>query len=154
MRWAICCMLMLLTGLVNAYPVTEFKIHREEVVRVYDGDTFFITLDYLPDIFGKELGVRITGIDTPELKSTCPTKEAKLIEKEQALQAKAFLEQTLANARVIRLVLSTEGNSRDKYFRLDATVMVDGQDVGELLISKRMAVYYDGNTKKSWCTLP
>ena len=37
------------------------------VVKVRDGDTFIINIENVPDVFGKEIAVRIRGIDTPEL---------------------------------------------------------------------------------------
>ncbi len=42
--------------------------------------------------------------------------------------------------------------SRDKYFRIDARVLADGQDLADLLISQGLAVPYDGGTKTAdWC---
>jgi endonuclease YncB( thermonuclease family) len=41
---------------------------------------------------------------------------------------------------------------RDKYFRIDATILADGVDTSELMINKGHAVRYDGGTKqKDWC---
>lgn len=37
------------------------------VVKVRDGDTFVINIENVPDVFGKNIAVRIRGIDTPEL---------------------------------------------------------------------------------------
>lgn len=38
-----------------------------KVIKVRDGDTFVITIEDTPDVFGEEIAVRIRGIDTPEL---------------------------------------------------------------------------------------
>ena len=38
------------------------------VIRVIDGDTFVVGIDELPDLIGKDISVRVNGIDTPELR--------------------------------------------------------------------------------------
>ena len=42
--------------------ITDFTI-----IKVRDGDTFMIDIPNIPDVFGKNIAVRIRGIDTPEL---------------------------------------------------------------------------------------
>lgn len=42
--------------------ITNFTI-----IKVRDGDTFMIDIPNIPDVFGKNIAVRIRGIDTPEL---------------------------------------------------------------------------------------
>lgn len=117
------------------------------IERVYDGDTFYINLPDLPDVFGKRLGVRIVGIDTPEMRSKCKTRVQKANEKKLALDAKDSLTSKLQNAKVIELT----DLQRDKYFRLLAEVKVDGNNVSEALIAEGYAVAYDGGTKAGWC---
>ena len=44
---------------------------------------------------------------------------------------------------------------RDKYFRINAHVVADDQDLSLLLIEAGLAVHYDGATKtKDWCADP
>ena len=40
----------------------------ENIISVYDGDTFRADIRGLPDIIGKNIAIRILGIDTPEIK--------------------------------------------------------------------------------------
>ena len=40
--------------------ITDFTI-----IKVRDGDTFMINIPNIPDVFGKNIAVRIRGIDTP-----------------------------------------------------------------------------------------
>ena len=40
---------------------------------------------------------------------------------------------------------------RDKYFRILARVMADGQEVAEELVKAGLAVRHDGGKKKRWC---
>lgn len=151
MRFIMFLVLSLLAMPTMAYPLTEFKVHQDEIVSVYDGDTFTVTLEYWPDVFGKDLSIRLVGIDTPEMKSKCKTTELKAKERAKAIEAKLFMEGLLRNAKVIRVVLA--GDGRDKYFRLDAQVFADDANVGDALISNGLAVYYDGTTARDWCAI-
>ncbi len=93
-------------------------------------------------LFGEKISVRIAGIDTPEIKGKC-LKETTL-----AMQARNLVRRMLGQARRIDL-LDTE---RGKYFRIVATVLADGTDIGQTLIDRGMAVEYDGGKKtKEWC---
>lgn len=111
-----------------------------EVVSIYDGDTFFCDIQGLPDIFGRRMGVRLKGIDTPELRDNRPHV------KELARQAKMFVVEKLRAADVVEL----KNVERGKYFRLVADVYVDGKNLGELLLEKQLAKEYDGNAKPKW----
>ena len=42
-----------------------------EVITVYDGDTFRVNIDEFPPIIGENIAIRILGIDTPEIKGNC-----------------------------------------------------------------------------------
>ncbi|WP_302367380.1 hypothetical protein [Brachyspira aalborgi] len=42
-----------------------------------DGDTFVITIEDTPDVFGEEIAVRIRGIDTPELNEATARRSAR-----------------------------------------------------------------------------
>lgn len=142
----ICLMLISMSGF--SYPLMDIKVYKEDIVSVYDGDTFTITIDHMPDVFGKVLPVRINGIDTPELRSSCATSAQREHERLLGNAAKTHLSERLHGAN--RLVLTNL--SRDKYFRLLADVKVDGVDVGAEMIQMGLAVPYDGGTKTPWCS--
>lgn len=114
--------------------ITNFTI-----IKVRDGDTFMIDIPNIPDVFGKNIAVRIRGIDTPELNDS--REEIRKI----SIQAKEELERLLLNAKEITLY----NLGRDKYFRLLASVKVDNIDVSEYLIKKGLAKKYNGG-KKEW----
>lgn len=114
--------------------ITDFTI-----IKVRDGDTFMINIPNIPDVFGKNIAVRIRGIDTPELNDS--REEIRKI----SIQAKEELEKLLLNAKEITLY----NLGRDKYFRLLASVKVDNVDVSEYLIKKGLAKKYNGG-KKEW----
>lgn len=109
------------------------------IVKVRDGDTFIINIPNIPDVFGKNIAVRIRGIDTPELNDS--REEIRKI----SIQAKEELEKLLTSGE--KVILYNLG--RDKYFRLLASVKIDDVDVAEYMIKKGLAKSYDGG-KKVW----
>ena len=114
--------------------ITDFTI-----IKVRDGDTFMIDIPNIPDVFGKNIAIRIRGIDTPELNDS--REEIRKI----SIQAKEELEKLLTSGE--KVILYNLG--RDKYFRLLASVKVDNVDVAEYMIKKGLAKKYDGG-KKVW----
>ena len=112
-----------------------------KVISVYDGDTFRVDIDELSDIVGKNIAIRILGIDTPEIKGQCEK------EKQLAIKARDFTRHYLNNASSIQL----SNLKRDKYFRLLADVYVDGKSLAAALLANNLAVRYSGNKKSSWC---
>lgn len=112
----------------------------DEVVKVYDGDTITVNISAFPDILGNSISVRIYGIDTPEMYGVTVT------ERMLARVARDFVKNELDKAKFIVL----KDLKRDKYFRLLAVVLVDGEDLGKKLIDKGLAKEYFGGTKESW----
>ena len=112
-----------------------------KVISVYDGDTFRVDIDELSDIVGKNIAIRILGIDTPEIKGQCQK------EKELAIKARDFTRHYLNNASSIQL----SNLKRDKYFRLLADVYIDGKSLAAALLANNLAVRYSGNKKSNWC---
>ena len=113
-----------------------------KVTSIYDGDTFRADIAGYPDIVGERIGIRINGINTPEMKGQCSA------EKDLARKAKQATVAALRGAKTIEL----RNMKRGKYFRIVADVYVDGRSLGEELIRSGLAVPYDGGTKsKEWC---
>ena len=112
-------------------------------VKNYDGDTITFLINRVHPILGENIGVRIRGIYTPEMKSSDPC------EKEKAEVAQQVVNKILANGKRIDL----HNIGRGKYFRIVADVEVDGLSVGDHLIRKHLAYRYDGGTKQpvNWC---
>lgn len=111
------------------YP--DVKVSR--LLRVIDGDTFACDIDEHSAIAGKNISIRLRGINTPELRSR--NKE----ERKFAILEKQRLSNLLTNARVIEL----RNIDRDKYFRIDADVYSDG----EPLLPKLNQQYLTGAQK-------
>lgn len=114
-----------------------------KVLKNYDGDTITVNIPNVPPLLGKNISVRVLGIDTPEVrtKNKC--------EKEAGRIAKNLVSATLKKAKVIEL----HDVQRDKYFRILADVKVDGRSLKEILLKNNLAYEYDGGTKKNpdWC---
>ena len=131
--------------LLIALPLTAETFGNLEdiqVTRVYDGDTFFADISHLHPLLGDDIGIRLRGADTPEIRGSCER------EKELARAARDLAEKHLMSAGRVDLV-SVE---RGKYFRIIATVMVDGADLSRLLIGNKLAVPYDGTEARfDWC---
>ena len=115
-----------------------------EVTRVLDGDTIEYKAPFLPAPLKPVLKIRVLGIDTPEKghRAQCP-QEAAL-----ALKASTLTKQAVAAAKTIQLQLK----GWDKFGgRVLGHVLIDGKNLGDMLIAQGLARSYDGGTKLSWC---
>jgi endonuclease YncB( thermonuclease family) len=119
------------------------KIHDRsksvEIVSVYDGDTIFVNIADWPDIIGKRIGVRLRGIDCPEMNDNRSSIN------HLAKEARQFVVDNVAYKEI-----SLENIERDKYFRIVADVYVDGDNLSELLLKNKLAQEYDGGKKQKW----
>ncbi len=114
-----------------------------EVINVYDGDTFRVNIDEFPPIIGENIAIRILGIDTPEIKGNCQQ------ERQLAIKARDFTRKYLNSGSVISLT----DLKRDKYFRILANVYIDGKNLGDALLMQNLAVVYLGKKKFNWCAV-
>ena len=133
--------LLIIPAAINAAS-SYGSIAISSITSVYDGDTFRANITDYPPIVGENIGIRINGIDTPEMKGKC-NREASL-----AKYAQQHTEKTLLSAKVIEL----RNMKRGKYFRIVADVYVDGVNLGEQLVNQGFAVIYDGqSSRRDWC---
>ena len=125
------------------------KIH--EVVRVYDGDTVYVNIKNLPPVFGENIGVRIPGIDTPEMRvSTKLPEETRQCLKRMAERTKHDLENFVMSGEKWELDDSSV-EARGKYFRILSDIIVDGQSAREYMLKYSLFVKpYNGGTKEEW----
>lgn len=106
----------------------------------HDGDTCAFNI-LMPAVLGEHLGVRLTGIDAPEINGKCEK------EKRLAVQARDFLKSQLTGKSVV-----FQQVFRDKYFRLEAVVVADGVNLNQLMVQQGYAVPYPGiGPRKNWC---
>lgn len=123
----------------------ELSKYDFKVLRVVDGDTIDIDAQFLPPELGKHLKLRVYGVDTPEKghQAKCNA------ERRKAQTATEFVEEKVANAKVIKVEL----RKWDKFGgRVLGDLIIDGKRLSELLVEEGHAVSYDGGRKsKNWC---
>ena len=113
-----------------------------EITSIYDGDTFRANIKGLHPLIGEHIGIRVAGVDTPEIKGKCAQ------EKKLARKAKQITVDFLRSSKVIEL----RNVKRGKYFRIVADVFGDDESLTRILINSGLAVAYNGGTKyKNWC---
>ena len=135
-------LLTLCLGVLSVQAAPEYgTVTVSKVISVYDGDTFRVDIDSLPPIVGKNIPIRLNGVDTPEIRGKCQ------YEKDLALKARDFVRNKLTNAKEIKLTKLQRG----KYFRVVADVMIDGVSLEQELLENKLAYKYTGGKKSSWC---
>ena len=135
-------LLVLYLGFSSVQAAPEYgTVIVSKVISVYDGDTFRVDIDSLPPIVGKNIPIRLNGVDTPEIRGKCK------YEKDLAIKARDFVRNKLANAKEIKL----NNLQRGKYFRVVANVIVDGVSLEQELLDNELAYNYTGGKKSSWC---
>ena len=115
-----------------------FTLTPEEIVSIYDGDTFKIDLAGVHPLFGDDVSVRLFGVDTPEIRGS--EDRVKVL----AEKARKLTEQALMGAEKIEL----KNPQRGKYFRIIADVYVDGESLAALLMKAGLGKAYDGEGAK------
>ena len=114
-------------------------------VKVYDGDTITVALEPFDSCGFYKFRTRLSGIDTPEIK----TKNAD--EKSQGILARDFL-----RGLILGKIIKIKCGEFDKYGRLlaDLYEMTDGvaakNSINDQLIEKKYAYAYDGGAKRTW----
>ena len=152
---------VLFTASVNA--ITYPDIPSIEVASIYDGDTFRVNISSCMELFCSNIGVRVDGVDTPELKGRGITD----CEKRAGKRVKEFTVGLLTAANKITLT----NPQRGKYFRIVAGIRLEVQgkdlmqsgvkgswepdklytvDLGKLLMDNGHAYEYHGGTKKKF----
>ena len=127
---------------LSAFSANYGEMTVSRVSSIYDGDTFRAYIDSEHPIIGNNISIRVKGIDTPEIKSSC------LKEKQLARKAKEMTVYMLRGANNIEL----KNIDRGKYFRILADVEVDGISLAKTLLDNNLAVKYDGGKKThDWC---
>ncbi len=135
-------LLVTISPLLSAQAAPQYgTVTVSKVISVYDGDTFRVDIDSLPPIVGKNIPIRVNGVDTPEIRGKCQ------YEKNLALEARDFVRAKLGNAEEIKLT----NLQRGKYFRVVANVVVDGVSLEQELLDNKLAYEYSGGKKLSWC---
>lgn len=109
------------------------------VLTATDGDTFKVRCPIWPGIIIED-SLRVRGVDTPEKGARAQCDNERRLADLASVEAASLREITITNV------------GRDKFGRLLADVTVNGADWADTLIRKKLAVPYDGGTKRNpWC---
>lgn len=135
-------LILLFLTLCPAVIYASSVIKPDSVVRIHDGDTFTINIAGCPDVLCRHIPVRINGIDAPEIRGKC------VQEKVDAKTVRQYLSDRLLKAKTIELY----NVSRDKYFRINADVFLDGDNIGSDMIRKGLVRPYAGGKRGGWCS--
>jgi micrococcal nuclease len=112
----------------------------KQVLRVVDGDTIDADIDLGFDI-SLTKRVRLSGVDTPESRTT------DIKEKALGLEVKEWLKKNLDGKKNI-LIKTELPDSTEKYGRILGRLYVDDVCLNDRMISEGYAWTYDGGTKK------
>ena len=123
----------------STFAYEDVKISK--VISIYDGDTLRVNIDSFPDIVGKNIRIRIKGIDAPEIKGKCQT------EIDLAIMARDYLRNAINQSSQIEL----RNIERGKYFRIVGELYIDGENISKDLMKKNIVYQYTGGKKKDWC---
>jgi micrococcal nuclease len=114
---------------VFEYPV--------KIVRVVDGDTVDVDIDLGFGIWIHKERIRLLGIDTPE------SRTRDKVEKIFGKLASQFLKESLGKTSVLR----TSKDKSGKFGRILGEFIVDGESINQVMVAKRLAVRYHGQSK-------
>ena len=140
-------LLILLIALILCAPLSAKQRYYgdavvSEVTSIYDGDTFRANINTWHPLIGERVGIRVNGVDTPEMRGKCKR------EKTLARRAKQHTVALLRSGKLIEL----RNMQRGKYFRIVADVYIDGVNLSDSLINSGHGVPYHGKKKsKNWC---
>lgn len=144
MKTLLVALLVLASTTSFAQKQKEGVIYDAVITRVVDGDTVAFQAPFLPDPLKKELSIRVYGVDTPEkgFRAKCPSED-------QRGQAASEFTKSAIKASTKRQIIIMDW---DKYGgRVLGDVLLDGQSLRMMLISKGFAREYYGEAKTSWC---
>ena len=131
----------LLNSLLISSTFAYGDVKISHVISIYDGDTLRVNIDSFPDIIGKNIRIRLKGIDAPEIKGKCQR------EIDLAIMARDYLRNAINQSSQIEL----RNIQRGKYFRIVGELYIDGENMSNNLIRRKLAYHYNGGKKRSWC---
>ena len=113
------------------------KVVEAKIVSVYDGDTVKAVFPLNGTLY--KWNCRLTGIDTPEIRTSDK------LQKKFGYEVRDFLRNKILNK-----VVTLKCQDLDKYGRLLAEIHIDDLNINQWLIDSGYAFAYDGGTKESW----
>lgn len=106
--------------------------YRAKCVRVIDGDSIIVMLDLGFSTFRRET-IRLFGVDTPEVFGVKKSSE----EYKKGERASNRVKELLPEGK--ELEIETVKDKKGKFGRYLGKILIDGQDLGEILIAEGLA---------------
>ncbi len=117
--------------------------YKAKILKVLDGDTVDIDLDLGFNIVLANQRVRMSGIDTPESRTTDSE------EKVRGQLSKKRLADKLPVGSWVRIETQKSDSNDDKFGRILAVfIMEDGTSLNQWMIDNNYAVLYNGENKE------
>lgn len=139
---------ILLICLVLAFSFDTANAHYDAtVLRVVDGDTLEVRIDFTPQLF-LITKIRVNGVDTPEKRSKCKNVAAKVKEKEMAALAQKLTELIAGKGTQVTISLLRFGKYAGRYI---ADVQTPVGNLAKELIKAGLGREYHGGKRKGWC---
>ena len=108
-----------------------------KIISVYDGDTVKAIFPLNGVMY--KWNCRLTGIDTPEIRTS------DRLQKKFGYEVRDHL-----RTKILNKVVTLKCQDLDKYGRLLTEIWFDQQNINQWLIDSGYAFAYDGGTKQSW----
>tara|TARA_B100001287_G_scaffold276446_1_gene287288 strand:+ start:3922 stop:4359 length:438 start_codon:yes stop_codon:yes gene_type:complete len=108
-----------------------------KIISVYDGDTVKAIFPLNGVLY--KWNCRLTGIDTPEIRTS------DRLQKKFGYEVRDHLRNKILNK-----VVTLKCQDLDKYGRLLTEIWIGEQNINQWLIDSGYAFAYDGGTKQSW----
>jgi len=133
------------TAAHSVYDVALSQPYHWPVVRIIDGDTAVVDAPWLPPELGKEIAIRLVGVDAPEIswRAQCDAEKAK------GRESLSALSKLIARPGVTVRVVGW-----DKYGGrvLGDFVTSDGRSVSQIMLDQGLLKVYTGvGPKPNWC---
>ena len=124
-------------------PEIQYSFTRAKILRVYDGDTFWVAAQHGNEIY--RFNCRLYGIDCCEMKSN------DIEQRQRAITAKKYIEEKLLGKIVDIQVLNNtvyQGKMiKEKYGRLLVKIKIQDRDLAQQMIDLGLGKSYFGGTK-------
>jgi len=138
--WAV----LLFPAALFAANYGSIMLDKENVLSVTDGQTFQVDIHQWQSVVGRNIEVRLRGVETPAIDGECEQESA------LAVDARNFVHKLLMGAETIVL----RDIDRDQgAFRLIADVTVDGIELGAAVLEAELGRPSDDTKEQVWCDM-
>ena len=138
--WAV----LLFPAALFAANYGSIMLDKENVLSVTDGQTFQVDINQWQSVVGRNIEVRLRGVETPAIDGECEQESA------LAVDARNFVHKLLMGAETIVL----RDIDRDQgAFRLVADVTVDGIELGAAVLEAELGRPSDDAKEQVWCDM-